>query len=203
MGNVVKIDVSTYNDMFNAMGISTTRFSELSSNMNQVFTPIIEACNRLDISVFNRMEEIVRPITDLYSNYNYMNSIAESGKMLTETMRAMVEVQEFMPDFSAISGAIQRITPDIANYENIAANLQAALSTWKYIGDEVHEKEYCEKDESNCQTQIAENTRFQIWTDDLNQDYLEISYELNGEIIDGYIRREDLENNTRKISDGI
>ena len=276
----LKLNMSLYAEMFSQIQPSLARFSEISETLNSSIIPILQTYNQMDLGGINRIVDSMRPIAELYSSYDQMNSVAEAARQIAETVQPisqqMEQIQANMPDMSGLNDVIRQIVPITHNYSEMMVNLQNALSIWDYSADELYEEElydlsedledaiqtvcegtatteqinkygekwkekikkiiwtifqyillslalpslydyvvspvyktikevvfYREQDASSSDKNIGKDTELEIWSDDLNQDYIEISYRYEGETIAGYIKRSDLEENTIKVSDGV
>lgn len=269
-----------YSEVFENMRPAIESFNEMSNSLNKYMVPILRTYSQIDYNGISRIAESMRPILSIYSNYDYMNTLAEAARTISISAATlahqMSEMQVNIPDMSHLNSMIKDLAPITQNYSSIALNLQRALSEWKYEDLDVYEHEFDDipeeleeavkavcngeatkeqvrkygekwqdkikkiistifsyiilslalpslydyaitpvyksvkdiilyRDQGNksVEEKIEADTELEVWSDDLNQDYIEISYCQDGETISGYIKKSDLDENTIKVSEGV
>ena len=142
----LKLNMALYADVFKQVQPSLAKFTEVSQALSKSIVPILQVYNQVDFSGIYKAVDSIRPVMELYSNYEQMNSIALAAQRLTDSVypisKQIAEMQRNMPDFSGIASAMRQIVPVTQNYTEMALNLQNALKIWEFDYDEVDDEEF-------------------------------------------------------------
>ena len=211
-------------DQMNAVAESARRIAETMLPVSQQVAEL--SANIPDMSGLNEVIQRIVPVTH---NYSEMVLNLQNALSIWDFSSDELYEEEFDDILDDLEDAIQTVCDGTATSEQINKYgtkwkekikkiiwtilqyilLSLALpSLYDYVVSPVYKtiKEvvfYREQDETSSDKNIDKDTELEIWSDDLNQDYIEISYRYEGETIAGYIKRTDLEDNTIKVSEGV
>ncbi len=278
----VKRNIAMYENVFTQVQPYWTEIYECSQTLNKSIISAMKVYDRMDFGAIRNVVDSIKPVMELYNNYEQMNSIALAVQFLNDSVHPIDfqidEIQKSIQKISGIESLIQHINLAPQNYMDVAFYLQKALKTWEFDYGEVDEdssmfedipeemgeaiQNICEgiateekintygvlwqdKIKSKISTIfkyivfslvlpalaaymltpvfktveqiilysgpnevskykiIDKNTDIEIWNDELNQDYIEVSYRHEGETVSGYIKKSDLEEYTIMVSEGV
>ena len=212
---------------------SLSRFAEDSIRISKMVSPYVQQIENMrtqisipDISAINRVlrrsasmsqnySSIVQNLQNALSiwNYDYTNDCdddfvdvpQELEEAITSVCEGDLSIEQIEKLGTPWQDRLKRIICKVLLYVILNLLLPAyAAFTLNPIFQTVKDVVlYRDQNEASSDGIIEENSRLEIWSDNLNQDYIEISYSYNGETIAGYVKRDDLVNNTIKVSDGI
>lgn len=195
--------INCQNEIAEAVSSFQDIFSSITSSLD-VITPAISVIENLG----NAMSALNFQTSDSLANIDWDSLSSE----MQEDIRKMGEEEcdeEFFQEYEAKWG--EKGKQAIASLVKAIAIFVFSNFWGGYIGhcsepiykmmDEVFI--YAEQSiESKVLGIASEDTEVTIWSSE-TQDFIEVSYSLDDTYYQGYMKKEDLENNTKKISDGV